>query len=165
MFTSTISRQCICCLDGCVKLSRVAALLARTIDRALAAAKGHVEIDASGGKVYYDHAGFRIALEMHRMLHTHSHPGVTFTILTAGLEEISEAVASGAADIGLGFTRFQHPAVRLRFETRTPFGAIVSPGHPLASLHYVTLDECAQYPIVRAHDPAGKAMFLEEETR
>ncbi|MCR4268131.1 LysR family transcriptional regulator [Nitratireductor sp. ZSWI3] len=93
------------------------------------------------------------------------HPGVTFTILTANPDEISEAVASGAADIGLGFTHYLHPGLRIRSETPTPFGAVVAPNHPLASRRYVTLEECAQYPITRTHDPAGKALFLEEEAR
>jgi DNA-binding transcriptional LysR family regulator len=93
------------------------------------------------------------------------HPGLTFTIQTTGPDEVVEAVASGAADLGMSFTRFQHPDVRVRFEKPTPFGAIVTPNHPLASRRFATLEECAGYPFARTLDLAGKALFLEEEAR
>jgi DNA-binding transcriptional LysR family regulator len=93
------------------------------------------------------------------------YPGLTFTIQTAGPDEIIEMIASGAADIGISFTRFQHPDLRVRFEKPTPFGAIVTPNHPLASRRFASLEECAAYPFVRTLDFAGKALFLEEEAR
>jgi len=96
---------------------------------------------------------------------TREHPGLTFTIQTTGPDEVVEAVASGAADLGMSFTRFQHPDVRVRFEKPTPFGAIVAPNHPLASRRFATLEECAAYPIARTLDLAGKALFFEEEAR
>lgn len=94
-----------------------------------------------------------------------AHPGVTFTINTTTPEEIPEAVASGGSDIGLGFTNFHHPDARVILETPTPFGAIVTPNHPLASRHFVTMPECTQFPIARTHDSSGKALFLEDEAR
>src|SRR4030095_12108844 len=47
-----------------VELHRVAALLARPVARAFAAAEGHVVVDARGRQVHHHHAGGRIALEV-----------------------------------------------------------------------------------------------------
>lgn len=92
-------------------------------------------------------------------------PGVTYTALAANSNDVVDAVACGEVDFGLGFTQHQHPDLRIRFETPTPFGAVVLPNHPLAGRAYVTLEECIQYPIVRTHDPVGKAPYLEEEAK
>lgn len=92
-------------------------------------------------------------------------PGVTYTVLVAASNDIVDAVASGEADFGVGFTHHQHPDVRVRYETPTPFGAVVLPNHPLAERSFVTLEDCMQYQLVRTHDPVGRALFLESEAK
>src|SRR5262249_10871830 len=54
-------------LHAGVELPRIAALLAWSVARALAAAERHVIVDAGGGQVDHHHAGLRVALEVRRV--------------------------------------------------------------------------------------------------
>src|SRR4030095_5463495 len=55
-------------LDRRVELSGIAALLARPVAGAFAAAEGHVVVHARGRQVHHHHTGLHVALEMRGVL-------------------------------------------------------------------------------------------------
>lgn len=91
------------------------------------------------------------------------YPGISVSVETAGPEDVANEVAAGDVDIGITFTRYIHPSVRVVAETHTPFGAIVPPNHPLAARRFVAISDCAVYPIVRTLDTKGKPSLLDQE--
>jgi DNA-binding transcriptional LysR family regulator len=91
------------------------------------------------------------------------HPGISFTVATAGPEETIAGVAKGMVNVGLSFTRDLHPNVRVVAEKPSPFGVIMRPDHPLADRHYVTVEDCAAFPLVRTVDARGKTSLIDQE--
>jgi DNA-binding transcriptional LysR family regulator len=71
------------------------------------------------------------------------------TLLTTG-EDIQSAVASGEADLGIGFdfTRGTHLKVLARAAGK--LGAVMAPSHPLAKRNQIRLGDCVDYPLVIA---------------
>jgi len=71
------------------------------------------------------------------------------TLLTTG-EDIQSAVASGEADLGIGFdfTRGSHLKVLARAAGK--LGAVMAPSHPLAKRNQIRLSDCVDYPLVIA---------------
>lgn len=92
-----------------------------------------------------------------------NHPGVSFAIVTAGPEETQAAVASGDVEIGISFTRTLHPDVRVIAKKATPFGIVVRPDHPLADRHYVNIEDCAPFPLIRTIDARDHKSVIDQE--
>lgn len=94
---------------------------------------------------------------------SNDHPGISFTVTTASPEETIEAVAKGTVHVGLSFSRDLHPDVRVVAEKPSPFGVIMRPDHPLADRHYVTVQDCVSFPLVRTADARGKTSIIDQE--
>lgn len=94
---------------------------------------------------------------------SNEYPGISFTVATAGPDETIEAVAKGLVHVGLSFTRDLHPDVRVVAEKPSPFGVIMRPDHPLADRHYVTVEDCVGFPLVRTMDARGKTSIIDQE--
>ncbi|MEW6645497.1 MAG: LysR family transcriptional regulator [Pseudomonadota bacterium] len=85
---------------------------------------------------------------------------LTLTLLTTG-EDIQAAVASGEADLGIGFdfTRDSHLKVLARAAGR--LGAVMAPNHPLAKRNQVRLSDCIDYPLVIADRSSAIRPYLD----
>lgn len=83
------------------------------------------------------------------------YPDISISVITAQPDEVSQALVSGSADIGIAFTFERHPDVRLLSEKSAPFGALVLPDHPLAGRGSVTVDDVSPYRLVRTIDARG----------
>ncbi len=69
--------------------------------------------------------------------------------MTTG-EDITNAVASGEADLGLGFDFSLPPVLRVIASAVGRLGAVVAPGHPLADKSSLRLSDCVPHPLVIA---------------
>ena len=61
--------------------------------------------------------------------------------------QVPDAVRSGAADIGLCFSRAPHKDIEVAYRQTAPVLALVPPGHPLATAASVPLARMGQYPL------------------
>ena len=84
----------------------------------------------------------RLCVEFQR-----THTGIQFSVQTMPTGQVPDAVRSGAADIGLCFSRAPHKDIDVAYRQSAPVLALVLPGHPLASRGSVTLTELARYPL------------------
>lgn len=71
------------------------------------------------------------------------HPGLSVQLRTGGSADTAQAVRSGDADVGLGFSIAAHDDLRACCVRRDPIGAVLSPNHPLAGQPTLSLAECA----------------------
>lgn len=84
----------------------------------------------------------RLCVEFQR-----AHAGVQFTVTSLPTARVPEAVRSGAADLGLCFSRAPHPDVAVAYRQRAPVLALLPPGHPLAMDAGVGLAQMAEHPL------------------
>ena len=73
--------------------------------------------------------------------------GVQFSVIALPTAQVPDAVRSGAADIGLCFSRAPHKDIDVAYRQTAPVLALLPPGHPLASAGSVTLAQMAEYPL------------------
>lgn len=78
------------------------------------------------------------------------HPHVRISIRVMSVREIAEALASGEADLGLGFNLPPSPQLESLWEMDTSLGAVMSPKHALARMESIPLAYCASYPLIFA---------------
>ena len=83
----------------------------------------------------------RLCVEFQR-----TYAGVQFSVIALPTAQVPDAVRSGAADIGLCFSRAPHKDIEVAYRQSAPVLALVLPGHPLASQGSVTIAELARYP-------------------
>ncbi|MGR0277638.1 LysR family transcriptional regulator [Marinomonas dokdonensis] len=76
------------------------------------------------------------------------YPNITVGLSLAGSDAIAPAIISGQADIGLGFDLSRSEEIQQLTLARFPLGAVVTPDHPLAKQTKVTLQQCAQHPLI-----------------
>ncbi len=76
------------------------------------------------------------------------HPLVKLTIQVLPRDAIIAAVLSGDADLGLAYQLPPDPKLRTLARAGLRLGAVVAPGHPLASKRGVSLGDCAGYPMI-----------------
>lgn len=76
------------------------------------------------------------------------YPAVKISARIAGSPAAAAAVASGDADVALGFVLQRTETLRQLAVGRFALGAIVPPGHPLAASAQASFAECARYPLV-----------------
>ncbi|WP_243079485.1 LysR family transcriptional regulator [Pantoea sp. MQR6] len=81
--------------------------------------------------------------------------------LTTG-ENITNAVASGEADLGIGFDFDLQPVHRNIASVAVRLGAVVGVGHPLADKPSLRLSDCLPYPIVIADKSMVIRPYLDE---
>lgn len=90
------------------------------------------------------------------------YPDISISVTTAQPEDVVQAVADGASEIGVAFTYSDHPGIRVLSEKSTPFGVLVRPDHPLAGRPGVTVDDIAQYRLVRTTDARGGKSIIDQ---
>lgn len=84
----------------------------------------------------------RLCVEFQR-----THSGIQFSVIALPTAQVPDAVRSGAADIGLCFSRAPHKDIEVAYRQTAPVLALVPPGHPLAGAGSVTLAQMADYPL------------------
>lgn len=72
------------------------------------------------------------------------YPGLSVQLHTGGSAATAQAVRTGDADIGLGFSITADDELQACCLRRDPIGAVLSPDHPLAGRATLGLAECAQ---------------------
>ena len=90
------------------------------------------------------------------------YPGVTYSVTTGEPDEIVDAVAEGAVNIGLSFSNGNHPGIRFMFEQAAPLGAVMRSDHPLAERNELMIDDLENYLLVRTMDGRGHRSLLDE---
>jgi len=81
----------------------------------------------------------RVLAELYR-----GHPGLSVQLQTGGSAGTAQAVRTGDADIGLGFSISASDELQACCLRRDPIGAVLSPNHPLAGRATLSMAECAQ---------------------
>ena len=84
----------------------------------------------------------RLCVEFQR-----THAGIQFSVIALPTAQVPDAVRSGAADIGLCFSRSPHKDIEVAYRQTAPVLALLPPGHPLAGAGSVTLAQMAAYPL------------------
>ena len=84
----------------------------------------------------------RLCVEFQR-----THAGIQFSVISLPTAQVPEAVRSGAADIGLCFSRAPYKDIEVAYRQNAPVLALLPPGHPLADAASVTLAQMAQHPL------------------
>src|SRR5438477_760112 len=74
---------------------------------------------------------------------------LTLTLFNTG-EEIQTAVASGEADLGIGFDFTKDSHLKVLASAGAKLGAVMAPSHPLARRAGIRLSDCIDYPLVVA---------------
>jgi DNA-binding transcriptional LysR family regulator len=113
------------------------------ISELMGARRGHVTIAAAEGL-------FSSLLPIAISRLRDAAPGVTVSARLQASLSIPKAITSGEVDIGIGFDVPRDLEMRRIARARFRLGAIMSPGHPLASRATVTLSQCCDYPIIFA---------------
>jgi DNA-binding transcriptional LysR family regulator len=93
------------------------------------------------------------------------HPGITFRVISAGTETVTEAVRNGKADIGIAFHALPRPGVRVAHRIVDPLHAVVAPKHPLAKSKMVTLAEVLSLPIAIPESTFGIRKLIDAQCR
>lgn len=91
-----------------------------------------------------------------------SYPEVGYSIRTAEPHGVMQAVADGAADIGVSFSNDLHPDVRCQAEKATPIGAIMAMDHPLAERDLLEVGDLAPFQLIRSYDSQSHRSFVNE---
>ncbi len=81
-----------------------------------------------------------------RMLAVHTR--VRIKVLSAGSLNVPAAVINGDVDLGMAFSLPRNPELQQLAVGRFRLGAVVTPGHPLASRKRVRIADCADYPLI-----------------
>ena len=76
-----------------------------------------------------------------------THAGIGFDVQVLPTAEVPAAVRSGAADIGLCFSRAPEKDIQVAWRQGAPVVALLPPGHALARSRSVTLARMASYPL------------------
>lgn len=84
----------------------------------------------------------RLCVEFQR-----THAGIQFSVISLPTAQVPDAVRSGAADIGLCFSRAPHQDIAVAYRQSAPVLALLPPGHRLACARQVTLAQMAAYPL------------------
>ena len=84
----------------------------------------------------------RLCVEFQR-----THAGIQFSVISLPTAQVPDAVRSGAADIGLCFSRAPHQDIAVAYRQSAPVLALLPPGHRLARARQVTLAQMAAYPL------------------
>lgn len=88
-------------------------------------------------------------------------PGIRISAMTMGSWDIPQALETGLADVGIGFSLSRDPRTRQVRMVGFKLGAIMAPDHPLADKETVTLSQCCSYPLVWPGETLSVAAALE----
>lgn len=78
------------------------------------------------------------------------HPQVSLRIMVGDRATVAEMVALGQADLAIAYNLPEDNRLQRAAEFRHALGAVVSPGHSLATRKTVRMSECLLYPLVLA---------------
>jgi DNA-binding transcriptional LysR family regulator len=78
------------------------------------------------------------------------HPRVHVRVRVLPLDQMSNAVLTGEADLALTYNPPSSPGLRIVASHDLTLGAVVSSRHPLARRHPLRLAECAEFPLAIA---------------
>lgn len=84
----------------------------------------------------------RLCVEFQR-----THAGIQFSVISLPTAQVPDAVRSGAADIGLCFSRAPHQDIEVAYRQSAPVLALIPPDHVLAGEASVTLAQMAAFPL------------------
>lgn len=84
----------------------------------------------------------RLCVEFQRL-----HAGIQFSVTSLPTAQVPGAVRSGAADIGLCFSRAPQHDIAVAYRQSAPVLALIPPGHALAGAASVTLAQMARHPL------------------
>lgn len=76
------------------------------------------------------------------------HPGVKIVVRILAANELTAAVVAGEVDLGFALDLPHHPALQTLASIERRIGAVVAPGHDLASRAAATLSDCVVYPVI-----------------
>ena len=79
-----------------------------------------------------------------------THPRVRLRLKVLPFDQISNAVLTGEADLGLSYGASPSPGLRVVASHELSLGAVVSPKHPLTTRHPLRLADCAEFPLAIA---------------
>lgn len=79
-----------------------------------------------------------------------THPRVHVRVRVLPLDAITNAVATGEADLALGYNLNIQPALRIVASHELHLGAVVAPRHPLTKRRPLWLGDCLQFPLAVA---------------
>ncbi|MBR0784853.1 LysR family transcriptional regulator [Bradyrhizobium iriomotense] len=85
---------------------------------------------------------------------------LNLTLFNTGAE-IQVAVASGEADLGIGFDFGKDSNLKVLARAVGRLGAVMTPNHPLAKRSNVRLSDCIDYPLVIADSTSAIRPYLE----
>lgn len=78
------------------------------------------------------------------------HPQMKVSIRIMFKKDMVEAVASGDADLGLGFNLPPSSPLNCLWDMDTSLGAVISTKHALAQMESISLGQCTSYPLIFA---------------
>ena len=78
------------------------------------------------------------------------HPQMKVSIRIMFKKDMVEAVASGDADLGLGFNLPPSSQLKCLWDMDTSLGAVISTKHALAQMESISLGQCTSYPLIFA---------------
>src|SRR6516162_7249617 len=79
-----------------------------------------------------------------------THPRVRLRLKVLPFDQISNAVLTGEADLGLSYGASPTPGLRVVASHDLSLGAVVSPKHPLTTRRPLRLADCAEFPLAIA---------------
>jgi DNA-binding transcriptional LysR family regulator len=79
-----------------------------------------------------------------------THPRVRLRLKILPFDQISNAVLTGEADLGLSYGSSPSPGLRVVASHELSLGAVVSPKHPLTTRRPLRLADCAEFPLAIA---------------
>ncbi|MCZ7865764.1 LysR family transcriptional regulator [Agrobacterium salinitolerans] len=85
--------------------------------------------------------------ELVRRFHTR-HPAIDFRVRTESYNNIFRFLTEGDCDIGVTFDLARPNDIECVFSVKMPLMAIVAAHHPLSRQKSLTLQECAQFPLL-----------------
>lgn len=86
-------------------------------------------------------------------------PAVDYSVLALQPPEITEAIASGEADIGFTFVNEQAmPGIRVMAEVAAPIGVVMRADHPLSDRLLLSYEEVRAFPIFTQPGAIPKAL-------
>ncbi|MGD9862012.1 MAG: LysR family transcriptional regulator [Pseudodonghicola sp.] len=91
-----------------------------------------------------------------------TYPEISIAVKVSPPVDVMEAVATGATNVGIGFTNDLRPDVRILSEKAAPIGLILKPDHPLAERVSVSIADIVGYRLVRTIDARGRTSIVDQ---
>lgn len=90
-----------------------------------------------------------------------AHPLISLDIEIGSPDDAAPALTAGRADIAIAFNLPPRRDLQVLWREDLPFGCVVAPGHPLAGLASVSLQEISAYPVVLQSRALAIRRFLD----